>query len=43
VNLDEQAPLSPAPNALGYDPLRRQGEIDYFRTKMREFGVPPVD
>lgn len=43
VNLDELAAISPAPNALGYDPDRRQGEIDYFRAKMREFGVPPVD
>ncbi len=43
VNLDEHAPIIAAPNALGYDPARRQGEIDYFRQKMREFGVPPVD
>jgi arylsulfatase A-like enzyme len=43
VNLDEHAPIISAPNAVGYDPKRRQTEIDYFRDRMREYGVPPVD
>jgi arylsulfatase A-like enzyme len=41
VNLDEYAPTVRTPNAVDLDPERRQVSIDYFRQKMREFGVPP--
>lgn len=43
VNLDEYAPIIDAPNAVGLEPGRRQTEVAYFRERMREFGVPPVE
>jgi arylsulfatase A-like enzyme len=43
VCLDEHAPVIDAANAVGFEPDRRRVEVDYFRERMREFGVPPVD